>query len=238
MYLSTDTKNSKIVGDPRRGYAAALTLPIRKTCDPKCPFLDEGCYAQGGPLAIHVARLERLSEKKNALAIAKDAAAEIRDAAVQGLARGRALRLFQAGDARTAPMARALSMAGRTWMSHGGLSVWGYTHAWRDVPKNAWSGVSMLASIEDPKDGKKALKAGYAPALVVDHLPEDGKAFESKGVTYVPCPEQTRGVPCIDCKLCWNADGLAERKHGIAFGVHGIRVNNLKRKLPLLQPGR
>lgn len=235
MYLTIDTGNTKIIGSPRRGFAAALTLPIQATCPKSCPLRNEGCYAQGGHMAIHESRLAKASAGKNALVISKLAASEVVQAAESGLARARALRLFQAGDARTNSAAKVLASASRKWMEKGGLAVWGYTHAWRDVSKDSWNGVSILASVESVKDAKKALREHkYAPALVVNNHPEDGRAYDIGGVTMVPCPEQTRGVPCIDCRLCWDADALAARKTGIAFAVHGNRVNNVKRKLPLL----
>lgn len=227
MYLSIDTGNRKIVGEPRRGFAAALTLPIANTCPRSCPLRDRGCYAQGGRLALHERRLARANEGRTALAVARDAAREISDAAARGLATGRALRLFQAGDARTEASARELARASREWLRSGGTAVWGYTHAWRDV--------SALASLERVSDAKAAYRAGYALARVVSEHPPDGRAFSEGGFTWIPCPEQTRGAPCVTCRLCWDASALRARRAGVAFAAHGQRAANVKRRLEVIQ---
>ena len=234
MFLTLDTSNAKIVGTPRRGFAAAVTLPIKQTCPVACPLRDRGCYAQGGNIAFHVRRLDVANARRTMLAIATDAAAEITDAADLGLAKGRPLRLFQAGDARTADAARVLARAGRTWLRRGGSAAWGYTHAWRDVPRDAWRGVSMLASVETLVDAAAARKLGYAPALVVAEHPADGRAFDAEGITLIPCPEQTRGIPCVNCGLCFDADALSARGAGVSFAAHGQRKAQIKRRLPML----
>ncbi len=236
MFLTVDTGNTKLVGVPRRGFAAALSLPIKQTCPASCPLKAE-CYALGGRLALHVRRLEALSRGRTVLSIAKGAALEILAAAANGLAVGRPLRFFQAGDARTEAAARVLAHAGRAWIRAGGSAAWGYTHAWRDVPRGAWRGVSMLASVENLDDGKRALKAGYAPARVVSEHPVDGRAFDQGGVRWIPCPEQTRGVPCVACGLCFDDRALVARKSGIAFAAHGNRREQIKRRLPMMQGG-
>ncbi len=166
--------------------------------------------------------------------IATLAAAEIADAAARGLARGRPLRLFQSGDARTEGAARILARASREWRRHGGAEVWGYTHSWRDVSADAWRGASMLASVESLALAREARARGYAAARIVPDLPSDGKAWSEGGQKWIPCPEQTRGVPCVACGLCFDAGTLASRGAGIAFGAHGMRKNSLKRRLPMV----
>lgn len=234
MYLAIDTQNAKIVGAPRRGFASSLSLPIEQTCPRTCALRSE-CYARGGKLAIHVARLENQARARgaNVLTIAREASAEISDAAARGLARGRPLRLFQAGDARTESSARALATGAREWLRRGGSAAWGYTHAWRDVPRDAWRGVSMLASCETEAGARDARARGYVPARVFATLPPDGRAFDVDGTRWIPCPEQTRGRPCVDCRLCFDDRALAARGAGIAFAAHGNRSSALKRRLPM-----
>jgi hypothetical protein len=169
-----------------------------------------------------------LNEGRNVLQVAKDAARELTQAASKGLARGRALRLFQVGDARTEASARVLAKASRSWLRAGGVAAWGYTHAWRNVARDAWRGVAMLASVESAKDGVAAWRAGYAPARVVDEHPPDGRAFTEAGVKWIPCPEQTRGVPCVSCRLCWDEPSLWARKSGVTFAAHGQRKTKVR----------
>lgn len=236
--LATDTQNSKVIGKPRRGFAAALSLPIEQTCPDSCNLKKtKECYAQGGRQAIHVRRLEKQYDGWTDLEISRAAAQEIETAAGQGLAAGRILRLFVSGDARTPAAARTIAAAARTWNRRGGRS-WGYTHAWAVVPRQAWAGVSILASVESSADAKRARKRGYVPARIVDSHPANGKAWTEDGVTYIPCPEQTRGVPCVACGLCLDVDALAARDAAIAFAIHGQKANALKRRLPMLQTGK
>jgi hypothetical protein len=67
---------------------------------------------------------------------------------------------------------------------------------------------------------------------VVSHHPADGKAYNLAGVRWIPCPQQTRGVTCDACRLCFDADGLRDRGTGIAFAVHG---SSGKRALRVIQ---
>lgn len=234
-FLTVDTNNSKITGKPRRGFAAALTLPIANTCPDTCTLKTSGeCYAKGGRMAIHVRRLENANVGRDVLSIAKEAAREIATAAAAGLAHGRPLRLFQAGDAKTKAAAEVLAKASRLWLRSGGRAVWGYTHAWRTVPAKAWRGVAMLASVESQADAEAAKAAGYVPARIVASHPVDGKAHKEGSITWIPCPEQTRGVPCVACGLCLDAEALKARNAGIEFAAHGIKVTALKRRLPVL----
>jgi hypothetical protein len=217
----------------KTGLAAVTYASIAATCG-NCGLKNNGCYAQGGRVAILVRQLDE--QAGNALATARAEAALIRENAKKAPA-GYPLRLHASGDCKTEATARTVANAASEWPG----PVWTYTHSWRDVPRKAWGSVSVLASIENVDDGRAALKAGYAPALIVHEHPSDGRAFTRAGVTWIPCPEQTRGVQCIQCRLCFDADALKQRRHGIAFAAHGNfakRVKRHLRQLPLFQGGR
>lgn len=92
----------------------------------------------------------------------------------------------------------------------------------------------MLASVESIADATAARASGYAPARIVDSHPADGRAFAEGGTTWIPCPEQTRGVPCVKCGLCFDAEALNARNAGITFAAHGGKASALKRRLPML----
>ena len=129
------------------------------------------------------------------------------------------MRLHVVGDCKNNQTAEIVSSACRDFTKRGGGKAWSYTHAWRKVCKSAWDGVSILASVDKLKHGKKALEKGYAPAGVVDKFPQE-KAFVESGVKWIPCPAQTKGVTCTQCKLCWNAEMLREQGAGIVFQKH------------------
>ncbi len=114
--------------------------------------------------------------------------------------------------------------------------MWCYTHAWKNVARKHWGQTSILASIESTKQAKKAMKKGYAPAIVVPtHISDKGYKLAGSDVTWIPCPQQTLGIACTDCGLCMNADGLLKSKRGIAFAIHGTGTKKALRKLEVVQ---
>ena len=222
--LVTSSNNAKT------GNVACTYVSIESSCPTSCPLKDEGCYAQSTMVAFSVKRTNAAG--RTAMQAARDEAHLIRTAKVP---RGRPMRLHVSGDCASEPAAREVGLAVETWHERGGGPVWSYTHAWRDVRRRFWFGVSVLASCDHPKQGRAALRRGYAPATIVASHPADGKAYVAHGVRWIPCPEQTRGIQCVECRLCWDADGLRQRKSGIAFAVHG---GTKKRALRVLQETR
>lgn len=217
------------------GNVSATYMPIEATCDASCPFYSAdgapsaGCYAREGKVAMTERRIADTYRGLSADTLATIEAAAIVDAAPMVPA-GRPLRLHVSGDARTPFAAHELSRACESWPG----PVWTYTHAWRTVPRTAWGGVSVLASVEGLADAKAALQAGYAPAIVVDEHPADGRARVVDGVRVIPCPSQTRDVTCDACKLCWNADRLHALGAAIAFAAHGTGAKKAKRHLTVI----
>jgi hypothetical protein len=53
------------------------------------------------------------------------------------------------------------------------------------------------------------------------HLAEPDETTQAVGVDILPCPQQTRGVPCSDCKRCFDDAKLRELGCTIAFANHG-----------------
>jgi hypothetical protein len=221
-------------GTPKLGFAACTYVSVEHTCPRSCGLRDAGCYAQTARgVGFTVRRLDARHVTPLQAACA-EASAILENA--PHAPPGHPLRLHVAGDCRTRRAAETVSDACRSWRG----PVWTYTHAWRTVPRAAWGGVSVLASIEDARDGRAALRAGYAPALVVAEHPRNGRAWKHYGVTWIPCPEQTRGVKCSACRLCFDAEALRARKSGIAFAAHGngrATVKRNLRQLPLFQGG-
>jgi hypothetical protein len=210
----------------------ASTVPVHQTCSTSCPFLNNGCYAQRGP-GGHVARLEANAKRDDmtALDLAYEEARLIRRAA-RRVARGTPLRLHVAGDSATAEAAQIVAVACNDWP---GLA-WSYTHAWREVPRDAWGRVSILASIERHDEAASAINRGYAPALVVTEHPHDGERWQAGGVTWIPCPSQIDETKtCSNCGLCFNAELLLRRGEGIAFAAHGSGAGRVRDALVQLR---
>lgn len=207
----TTTGRPRVV--PMEPYCAATTTSIVATCPLDCRFMGAGCFEQGGVQARRQDLLAR--EAGTGLEVA---AAEARLIEKSRVPPGRPLRLHQGGDVFNTEGAMLLASAAQSWLARGGGPVWVYTHRWREIPGNAWGPVVAFASIEDPREGRAAVKAGYRPALVVREFPNGDRAFRAGGVKYTPCAFETNGVPCSRCRLCL---GNLPPKTGIAFQLHG-----------------
>lgn len=218
------SKNAKI-GDVSATYAS-----IDGSCPSDCAHRDSGCYAQLGNVGIHVNRLDKANQKvsgkrsrQDARAVARAEAREIKAAIADGLDT-RPLRVHVAGDCRTPSAAREIASAVEGWSK----PVWSYTHAWKAVDRENWGRVSVLASVDRAEDMPLAFERGYAPAIVTESHPADGKAYtRADGVKVIPCPNQTRDVTCVQCGLCMNAGKLHAMRAAIAFAAHGVAKKRL-----------
>jgi len=229
-----DSKNGKL-SKFGRGIDATYSS-IKATCPKNCALKNEGCYAQIGNTLFTVKRLDENAGRKSAIAVAREEAALIDNAWEGGkIPDGQMLRLHVSGDCTTDNAAKTVSDAASRWIKRGGKIVWSYTHAWKNVKRQSWGKVNVLASVESAKDGAAAINRGYAPALVVGSFPKKDKAFFAEGIRWIPCPAQTKeNSTCADCKLCTNVDKLVARKAGIAFEAHGAQKNKVKRHLTVL----
>lgn len=194
----------------------SATYAAQKTCPSSCPFMGSGCYAENGNVGFQTNRLNKQVSDVSAQRIAEEEAAAI------GTLTGRfPLRLHVVGDCSTDDAARAVSAAASDYRARHGQTVWSYTHAWKDVARESWRDVSILASCETIADTKLAMARGYGAAVVAaKHA--DTKAYNVDGVKIIPCPQQTgRAANCESCKLCFNADKLRGMNAVIQFETHG-----------------
>ena len=134
--------------------------------------------------------------------------------------RGLPLRLHVVGDCPTDESAQIVSSAVASYEGKGGGKAWTYTHAWETVERASWGSVSVLASVHGQLDAVAALRRGYAPAIVVETHESAKRWTDSQGTSWIPCPEQTRGVQCVKCRLCFDAEYLKDKRTGIAFAKH------------------
>lgn len=232
---------------PMPPYVCSTAVSIEATCPDSCPFkgmpgLPGGCFAEAG------IRKKGMSLDQEARNLTTDAViaeeARLINAAFgggqipeDGADGGRDLRLHTGGDVGTELGARLLAQAAEYWRFRGGGSIWTYTHRWREIPREAWGdSISVLASVEKPEDIEVAQVQGYAAAIVVEELPVDGKAFYLPGskTRIVPCPAETRGTTCAECRLCMRDQSLAG-KAAIAFGIHGQQKERARETLLMSQ---
>ena len=237
IYVS-ESGNTKIMGSKK---VDATYASIKSTCSDSCGLKGRGCYAQTSFVGMINNRMNRRARGGSPVDVARAEAKAIDDSYKGGpVPAGRALRIHVSGDSRTLLGTRILNKAVGRWRLRGGGDCWSYTHSWRHVPREEWSNVSILASVDSVADIALARERGYAPAMVVAEHPSE-KAYQLPGsdVKWIPCPNQTKPggkeIGCTDCRLCFNADRLFEGNFGITFAVHGIKKAELKRHLTVLR---
>lgn len=230
--LAEKSGNSKIAGS---GQVSATYVSTVASCPTSCELRGNGCYAENGRTGMVNFRLNKeVTPGMRPEAAARAEARAIRESfdggqiPQDGARGGRDLRLHVSGDARTVRSVKILASAVDNWLERGGGRVWTYTHGWATVARKHWGKTDVFASLTDPKLSSKARRKGYAPALVVEQHKSD-KAYQVEGsdVTWIPCPQQTRGVACSDCRLCMDSKRLFKENKGIAFAGHGA-TNKLK----------
>jgi hypothetical protein len=229
-----DSGNRKILGSKK---VDATYASIQTSCPKDCPLMGEGCYAELGYVGITSHRLDDEAKGTSALEVARAEAKAIDNSYSGGdVPDKRDMRLHVAGDSRTLAGTRLINNAVGRWKNRGGGDCWSYTHAWKHVPRETWSNVGILASISDTSEVEAAREQGYAPAIVVQEHPSE-KAYQLAGsdTKWIPCPNQTRGIGCTDCRLCFNADRLHDGNFGIAFAVHGVMKDKMKRHLAVVR---
>lgn len=227
-------------GNEKTGPIAATYTGTDRTCT-GCPHKGTGsCYYESGFRTRGLN--ERLNtaardQKASRLRIAKAEARAIDGLLTSGKVKNRPLRIHVGGDAPTPEAAALIAGAARRYSERVEAPAYTYTHAWRDVPRDAWQGVSVLASVESVADAKLALARGYAPAIIVDHFDGD-KASAVDGIRLIPCPAQTRDdVSCADCRLCMHADRLVATNSAVAFAAHGTQARKTREILRAVNGG-
>jgi hypothetical protein len=201
------------------------TYASQKSCPPSCPFLGSGCYAETGNVGFTTRRLNTAAAEATAQDVANAEAQAIRTLSGQ-----LDLRIHVVGDCTTDNAASTVSTAALETIRRG-REIWSYTHAWRDVDRASWGSVSVLASTESALAAEEALDRGWAAAVVLPTFAEN-KLYKLGNIKVMPCVQQTRGVQCVDCRLCMNSDRLRDKGMVIGFTPHG---SGKKRVLQVVQ---
>lgn len=191
--------------------------PVGPTCAKECPFLNNGCYAQSGNVAMHQRRAQ------------DDVGASLRSAAVAmvwAVRTNRMARLHVSGDFLTlsdkgeskidkayirglCKLADTINeLSGRT---KGTTIAWSYTHipyarVERYVRVLARHGIIVRYS-----DHMNVGGAIVAPFGMVSQL-----RANNPGVKFAKCPAQLSDTTCVKCTLCWSRTDLT-----VVFDPHG-----------------
>lgn len=209
-------------------YAGGNTEEIRKTCN-GCALLGNGCYAWASVSRGLPALFESKERNPERYKMRRAVDHRRRDAKMA--------RIGAIGD--PARVNRRELRAAIAYIRKQELSVVGYTHFWRNEPRNGVLKHSLMASCNNVEETTEAFELGWRPAVVLpwDH---EGKFFEMPGHRRgLVCPAQTKGVTCNDCRLCDPSHKVWEagKVEAIGFIDHGPKARRkIKKKgkaLPL-----
>jgi hypothetical protein len=211
VHLTLKSRNEKVGPIP-------VSTTEAKTCPVSCPFKKNGCYADGGPLALFWGKVSR-----------GDAGVSWGDFCdqVESLPEGQLWRHNQAGDL---PTADGVHIDGDAFLklvaANTGKRGFTYTHHNMDLVDNqnavyaanaAGFTVNLSGNNLAHADALAALQVGPVVAVVPEDHPEHSTTPEGRKV--VVCPEQTgKAKSCAECQLCQRAN----RQVVVAFRAHGV----------------
>jgi len=185
------------------------------SCPDSCPFSGGGCYAKGGPLAIH---WRKVSTGERGLAWGDFLGA------IKNLSAGQLWRHNAAGDLLGAGETIDPVALGELVQANQGKNGFTYTHKTNHADNfqwiraaNAW-GFTVNLSANDLHHADSLVDQNAGPVVTV--LPIDGptKQTTPKGRTVITCPATYReNVNCETCKLC----AVSDRQTIIGFPAHG-----------------
>jgi hypothetical protein len=185
------------------------------SCPDSCPFSGGGCYAKGGPLAIH---WRKVSTGERGLAWGDFLGA------IKNLSAGQLWRHNAAGDLLGAGETIDPVALGELVAANQGKCGFTYTHKTNHADNfkwiraaNAW-GFTVNLSANDLHHADQLADQKAGPVVTV--LPIDGptKQTTPKGRMVITCPATYReNVNCETCKLC----AVSDRQTIIGFPAHG-----------------
>ena len=194
----------------------AVSTSSRATCSPVCPFFDNGCYAETGPLLLHWRKVTT-GERGQTL---QDFLASLRN-----LPAGKSFRHNQAGDLphTSGRISRTFIKGMVQSVKH--LRAFTYTH--HDVKRGEnlqllkyanRNGFTINASCETEAQVDNTIAAGL-PAVMVALSDEERTTWRTAaGNIVLVCPAQrSDNKTCADCMLCHKRG----RRVAIAFLAHG-----------------
>ena len=211
VHLTLKSRNEKVGPIP-------VSTTEARTCPVSCPFKKNGCYADGGPLALFWGKVSR-----------GDAGVSWDEfcGQIQALPEGQLWRHNQAGDLPSSDGVRIDPFAMHDLVStNRGKRGFTYTHHDVTLQDNAEvvayaNGQGFTVNLSGNNlahaDSLAALNIGPVVAVVPEDHPEHSVTPEGRKV--VVCPEQTgKAKSCTECQLCQRVD----RKVIVGFRAHGV----------------
>lgn len=187
------------------------------TCPITCPLKGAGCYADGGPLAIHWKLVTEGRRGGSWAAFVEN---------VRALPKDQLWRHNQAGDLPGDGVdidAEALAALVRANRGRRGFT---FTH-YEPTGTNAEAirsandaGFAINLSADNVHEADVLAETGVGPVVVI--LPANAPKVSATpaGRRVVVCPAQTRDTNCAACGLC----ARVKRDYIIGFRAHGVRT--------------
>lgn len=210
-------------------YSVALTLksanvktgpiPVSITsansCPNSCPFSGGGCYAKGGPLAIHWRKVTNNERGTSWADFCK---------AVSGFELGQFWRHNAAGDLVGVGESIDPKALGELVLANKGKRGFTYTHKTNDKANFKWIraandwGFTVNLSANSLDHADELADVGAGPVVTVLPIDAPPKQTTPKGRTVVTCPATYRdNISCATCQLC----AVSDRKTIVGFPAHG-----------------
>lgn len=185
------------------------------SCPPSCPFSGGGCYAKGGPLAIHWRKVTQGDRGMPWADFCKS---------ISALPNGQLWRHNAAGDLIGAGESIDPVALGKLVAANQGKRGFTYTHKTNHADNFKWIKaanqwgftVNMSANSLDHAD--QLADTGAGPVVTVLPIDAPPKQLTPKGRTVVTCPATYRdNVSCATCQLC----AVSDRTTIVGFPAHG-----------------
>lgn len=185
------------------------------SCPDSCPFSGGGCYAKGGPLAIH---WRKVTQGDRGLPWS-DFVAQI-----SALPDNQLWRHNAAGDLIGAGETIDPVALGQLVAANQGKRGFTYTHKTNHQDNFKWIkaandfGFVVNMSANDLHHADQLADTGAGPVVTVLPIDAPPKQLTPKGRTVVTCPATYRdNVSCATCKLC----AVSDRSTIVGFPAHG-----------------
>lgn len=190
-----------------------VTTTEQKSCPSTCPFINKGCYAKSGPLALHWRKVSEGERGTDWQGLCDFVAA---------LPERQIWRHNQAGDIPHSLGLIDSDLLMQLVLANKGRRGYTYTHHTlnheniQQLQLSNALGFTINASTESLQAADAAMDHGLPAVTVISSdsvLPERTPA----GRKAVLCPAQSRDVSCAECGLCAKAD----RTCVVMFKAHG-----------------
>tara|TARA_R100001129_G_scaffold183021_1_gene164628 strand:- start:875 stop:1546 length:672 start_codon:yes stop_codon:yes gene_type:complete len=210
-HITPKSKNSKV-------GPIAVTTSTATTCPSACPFRDNGCYAESGPLKLHWLKVTK-GERGDIWFKFLDK--------IKELPAGSKWRHNQAGDLPS-DNAQDLDSIKCADLARANIGKRGFTYTHYDVLDNFKNaiivngmnnlGFTVNVSANNLDHADKLCDLNIAPVATVLPIEQTTNTVTPKGRKVVVCPATYKdNVSCSDCMLCQKRD----RKVIVGFPAHG-----------------